>query len=165
MDDIFMNFLPIEVTHAANATTLVETEVSTGMTPFSNRPWGMSIALVEFGRRLPASETADNMHRMILSTRQGLSSTPNFVDQGVIAESNLVTTLTTSGWTSFYNLDRQQFLPTVLVATPKLSLYASASADSAAYQSQKEMCRIGFLTVEMTQQLWNEVAQTWALEN
>ncbi len=164
MGDVFMNFLSIAHAQGAASNVLVETEVATGMTPFSSRPWGMSIALVEWVPRDLSAAALDATFEMALSTRQGMAAIPTLDDSGCIDKLVLPVQVQVEGITKGEYPVRHQFIPTVLVAAPKISFYTIADIDTAPFQATIQTVRLGFLTVEMTQQLWNEVAQTWALE-
>lgn len=161
-EDVFMNLATIRTAFdAADATVLTEEVLETGMTPFSDKPWGMVVHKVEFVFQGLYALDAANGAVCTLSTRQGLSTLPRLADIGTIATADEQLVANGANPVMPYVTD---FLPGVIIATPRLSVYVKLiNANDIQMQGTLVDVRIGFLTVPMTQQKWNEVNQTWAL--
>lgn len=164
-EDIYANFMTI-LAHfdATDSSAVEETTIDTGMTPFSSTPWGMSIAKVQVYIDDIRNLDAINLAACAISTQQGLAALPEVSDYGCI-EKFAVNTLSaaaagngtvTAPWSELY-------IPTILVAAPKISVYCATAVDDANLQGTEVHVRIHFLSVPMTTSAWQEVAATWAL--
>lgn len=162
---MFMNFAEVEVTmDPTNAfLNLAEGQLETGMTPFSNRPWGMVIHKLEFFSPNIDRMEGGNGLVLCLSTRQELAVLPRLLDLGTIGEAYWAAT--GAAWSTVNpHHSSADYLPPVVVCTPKLSVYGQTTVLQDAH-IDGSVCgvRIGFTTVEMTPTKWHEVNQTWSL--
>lgn len=163
-EDIFMNFATMDSLFAApDSSDLVETRLSTGMTPFSDRPWGWVVHKIEIEIERLFQVDASNAIWVALSTRQGLVAMPDLTDVGTIYKGGYMATLDTNGKAGVALPITEEFLPGILFATPEISLYIASAVQNTDLDGTKFGIRIGFLTEPMTQQRWNEVNQTWSL--
>ena len=163
-EHIFMNFATIDSEFAVPTTTvLVERTLSTGMTPFSDRPWGWVVHKIEIEIANISQVDASNNILMALSTRQGLAAMPMLTDVGTIWKGGYMATLDTNGKAGSPLPMTTEYLPGILFATPEISLYLATAVQNTDLDGTPVGIRIGFLTVPMTQQRWNEVNQTWSL--
>lgn len=155
--DAFMNFAVLHAdTDASASDTLVEAVLNTGLSIRGMLIW--LIHLVEV--HVPMAEI-DMEFQYCLSTRQGLASMPDLIDDGVISRGGLQTKLTTSGLAILEKPHAMHYLPPIPIATPQVSLYVRAAPDDASARNKPCDMRIGFTTAPLDAAAYTEIAETW----
>lgn len=156
--DTNMNFMGFRVDlDGADSSVLVSAEVPTGMSPRS--AIAMQVHLVEFDWKF--SVEVDNALMMALSTRAGLGVAPDPNDDGCLVAARLSVGLTTSGMQNLMLPRQLSYLPPIALASTKLVLYARTAADLAGARGQGVFGRIGFTTVKLDANMYQEIAETW----
>jgi len=154
-----MQFAAGSVSFAAASDTLVEEELPTGLTIRGGYAW--LIHFFEFQFSGLNGYTADIGVWSALSVTQGLAALPNIDDAGTISRIDLDLFFTTSGGWCEPRTRRDAFLPPLIIANPKLSVYLGATSDMAGFQNQECFFRIGYTTVPIDQRSYLEIAETW----
>lgn len=157
--DLFLQFKTFTITAGADATTLAETEVDTGLS--IRGEFGWLIHFVEVGFYGFHAVAADNVLQFGLSIQTGLAAMPAITDKGCISRINLGILYQTSGVAYQRMPMRDPFLPPVIIASPRISGYYAAVVNDAALQNGTQWVRIGYTTIPIDQKMYLEIAETF----
>jgi len=154
-----MQFAAGGITFGAASDTVVEDELPTGLTIRGGYAWLIHFFEMQFTGL--NGFTADIGVWSALSVTQGLAALPNIDDAGTISRIDMDLHLTTSGVFAHRRTLRDPFLPPLIIANPKLSVYIGTTSDQAGFQNQECFYRIGYTTVPIDQRSYLEIAETW----
>lgn len=155
--DLFLNFKAITcLTDAADSATLAEAKINTGL---SIR--GMIIWLIHLLEVHMPLAGATCTVRAALSTRQGLTSMPSQIDDGLICRWEQKQDIAAAGALVVVYPHAAHYLPPIPIATPEISLYVDASPDIAGMRAKPVDVRLGMTTSPLDAAAYTEIAETW----
>lgn len=157
--DLYVQFKSIEGVYGANATTLQEDTVDTGLSIRGGLVW--CIHFIEWWTHMGFTSPNLQTYDLVLSTVPGQAALPALGDRGTIGYYSGRTYLNTSGAGLIHQPHMQQLLPPVPIAAPQLVLYAQCGADLAGDRNQPFAVRIGFTTAPLSAAMYTEIAETW----
>lgn len=168
--DLYAQFFPVRVNlDGADTSTVVEAEVPTGLSVRGGRAWLIHNISWWFAD-LHTMMIAGTVFFMdaYLMTRSRLADVPMYEDQGVIDAWHFSAGVTAGGGEAREAVakspDRRHFLPPLIVASPRLYLWAQTSSDLAGLRTDPITARLEYTTVELEAATWVEIAETWGAQ-
>lgn len=156
--DIYMQFRGTSLAiDGTNSTTVVRVDMETGLTIRGGLAW----LIHKIEARWSDFPEVDNTIRWGLSALSTLAGLPNINGDGTLAIGESTVRLTTSGIATFVQPHVQRFLPPLVYARSKISLYAGSQADEAGIRGDFLDVRIGYTTVKLDPAVLTEIIETW----
>lgn len=155
--DVYGNFFPLEATGAAAVTTLSHTNHNTSMGVDTNIGWRVHGIEWYYPK---GGSTACRM-KMSISTRKDLTVMPEIGDMGCVAQMMQ----TQNGGYSFQYPRSKEFMPPILLGAQNLTLYLQGDITDADYNGHIFRARILYTTVELSDDVYRELWQTWNYSN
>lgn len=156
-----MQFAAQEIaTDAADANALQEVVIPTGLTISGDFAWlihSFEFELAEFFGVV----VADARVRLGLSVQQGLAAMPEIVDAGCIHQFDTNIIRDGVGPEFMVNPFEKVWLPPVIIAAPRISLYLEVIPDAAEWRALTSRMRLGYTTIPIDTKAYYELLQTW----